>query len=312
MFYDGAIFTCNCKRKVMIVTIDPHSGFCYGVIRAIRMTEEALQNHEPLYSLGHIVHNELEVERLSKKGLRLASHDILNEEQPFRVLIRAHGEPPETYRKAEASRTRLIDATCPVVLKLQQKVRKAYEKSLLDGGTVVIYGKKGHAEVAGLMGQTRDQAWVVSSPEDLATLDVSKPIYLFSQTTMHPAGFKALSERLSEMRTEQGVSDTVPTEVNDTICRHVSSREQHLKRFSKEHDVILFIAGTQSSNGKILYNVCKRYNNCSYAVTSPDDIRKEWLESAGSVGICGATSTPKWLMEACKERVHMLAEQRNF
>lgn len=292
----------------MIVTIDPHSGFCYGVIRAIKMTEEALQNHEPLYSLGHIVHNEQEVERLGELGLCLANHDILNSEQPYRVLIRAHGEPPETYRKAETSRTRLIDATCPVVLKLQQKVRKAYEKSLLDGGTVLIYGKKGHAEVVGLLGQTRDQAWVVSEPDNLALLDVSKPVYLFSQTTMHPAGFKALRDKLSEMRIKLGIPDTVPIEVNDTICRHVSSREQHLKRFSTEHDVILFIAGRQSSNGKILYNVCKRYNNCSYAVTSPDDIRKEWLESARSVGICGATSTPKWLMEACKERVYVLTE----
>ena len=296
----------------MVVTIDQHSGFCYGVIRAIRMTEEALANQQKLFSLGHIVHNELEVERLSGLGLRLTDHSILDREQPDRVLIRAHGEPPETYRRAEQSHTRLIDATCPVVLKLQQKVRKAYQSSLLSGGTVVIYGKKGHAEVVGLLGQTDNNAWVASIPEDLTGLDVSKPVYLFAQTTMHPEGLKAIESRLFSMRKEQNIPESVTVEVYDTICRHVSSREQHLKRFSKEHDVILFIAGTQSSNGKILYNVCKRYNNCSYAVTCPDEIRKEWLETAGSVGICGATSTPKWLMEACRERVLFLSEYESL
>ena len=283
----------------MKIDIDEHSGFCYGVIRAIDMAETLLESKEPVYILGDIVHNELEVERLRKKGLYTANHSILEEEEAGKILIRAHGEPPCTYEKAKTNNITLVDATCPVVIKLQQKVNKAYHESLLSGGIVIIYGKKGHAEVVGLMGHTENKALVVSSVEDLSNVNVLGPVYLFSQTTMEPDGFSEIETRIREIRCEQGTPDDIPLLVYNTICRHVSLRQEYLKKFAEQHDAIIFVAGIQSSNGKSLFKVCKRYNNCSYAVTEPKDIKPEWFNSANSVGICGATSTPKWLMESC-------------
>ena len=283
----------------MKIDIDEHSGFCYGVIRAINMAEKLLESREPVYILGDIVHNELEVERLRKKGLYTANHSILEEQGTRKILIRAHGEPPHTYEKAKTNNITLVDATCPVVIKLQQKVNTAYHESLLSGGVVIIYGKKGHAEVVGLMGHTENKAVVVSSTDDLNTIDVSGPVYLFSQTTMEPEGFYEIEERIKKIRKERSVSDDIPLLVYNTICKHVSLRQEYLKNFAEQHDVIIFVAGIQSSNGKSLFKVCKRYNNCSYAVTEPKDIKPEWFNSVDSVGICGATSTPKWLMESC-------------
>ena len=289
----------------MKVTIDPQSGFCFGVVYAIRMAEEELERGGKLYCLGDIVHNNKEVERLRNKGLEIIDHQRLKELKDCKVLIRAHGEPPETYQLALANNIELIDASCPVVLKLQNRVRLSYDEAVADGGQIVIYGEEGHAEVNGLVGQTAGSAVIVRSETDLERIDFSRPVHLFSQTTKSSAGFERMEELIRE-RSQQQVEREVSEEYlvsNDTICRQVSNRQPQLERFAGEHDVILFVSGKKSSNGKALFNVCLKVNSRTHFISDVDEIVPDWFAGAASVGICGATSTPMWLMEQVAERM---------
>lgn len=282
----------------MKVEIDQNSGYCFGVEFAIQMAEDELLDGKVLYCLGDIVHNDMEVERLTAKGLVIIARDELSKLKNSRVLIRAHGEPPETYRIALENNLELIDASCPVVLKLQNRVKHANDKMKQNNGQIVIYGKKGHAEVIGLSGQTNEEAIIVMEDKDLAQIDFSRPITLFSQTTKSTKGFYSLKKTLEEKLLENNKSlDTVEFKANDSICRQVSNREPQMVRFSGLHDVVVFVSGKKSSNGKALYSVCKENNSRSYFVENENDIDASWFEPTDSVGICGATSTPLWLMQ---------------
>jgi len=288
----------------MKVEIDSNSGYCFGVEFAIQMAEDEMATGNKLYCLGDIVHNRMEVERLHAKGLRVINREELTAIQDAKVLIRAHGEPPETYRIALENNLELIDASCPVVLKLQNRVKHAYDHASNKEGQIVIYGKPGHAEVIGLTGQTADEAIIVFNEEDLDQVDFARPITLFSQTTKSTKGFyhlKALiEERIKEAKGELLEGDF---QANDSICRQVSNREPQMERFSQKHDVILFVAGKKSSNGKALFGVCKQFNERSYFIESEQDLEFSWIESAESIGICGATSTPRWLMEQVADHI---------
>ncbi len=295
----------------MNIEIDPYSGFCYGVIRAIKLAEKELKEKDPLYSLGDIVHNELEVARLHRSGLKTLSREEMETLHDQKILIRAHGEPPLTYQIARKNRLAIFDATCPVVLKLQQKVFKAYQESKNDGGQIIIYGKKGHAEVIGLTGQTEHTAIVAGSADDLKQIDYLRPIRLFSQTTMSIQGFKSLQEYIQQQRDRYQTPSGVLFQVNDTICRQVSNREAQLTEFAKKHDIILFVSGAQSSNGKILFEVCRGANPNSYSITGPSAIRKEWFQHVRSAGICGGTSTPLWLMQECAAALKDITKTNN-
>jgi 4-hydroxy-3-methylbut-2-enyl diphosphate reductase len=282
----------------MEVTIDQNSGYCFGVEFAIQMAEDELADSGKLYCLGDIVHNDMEVERLNAKGLEIIDHDDLKNIKDAKVLIRAHGEPPETYKTALENNIELIDASCPVVLKLQNRVNKDFRKMEEADGQLVIYGKQGHAEVIGLTGQTDGKAVVVMEDEDLDKIDYSKPITLFSQTTKSTKGFYDLKAKI-----EARAGEEAEFKANDSICRQVSNREPNMVKFSSENDVIIFVSGKKSSNGKALYGVCKQNNERSYFIESEKDLQKEWFKPADKVGICGATSTPTWLMENVKDRL---------
>lgn len=295
----------------MKVEIDEKSGYCFGVEFAIQMAEDEMAEGKELYCLGDIVHNSMEVERLFKKGLRTITREELVELQDCKVLIRAHGEPPETYQIAIKNNIELVDASCPVVLKLQNRVKNAYDLTKKKEGQLVIYGKPGHAEVIGLTGQTENDAIVVMNEEDLEKVDFSRPITLFSQTTKSTKGFYHLKSVIEERIEEQGLLSMEDFNSNDSICRQVSNREPNMEKFATHHDVILFVAGKKSSNGKALYNVCLSKNERSYFVESEKDIEMSWIRPEDSVGICGATSTPNWLMEqvaAFLEQNKMLVE----
>jgi 4-hydroxy-3-methylbut-2-enyl diphosphate reductase len=267
------------------IEIDSHSGFCFGVVYAIEMAEDYLHEHGALYCLGDIVHNDLEVERLKALGLQIITHADLHNLRDVAVLIRAHGEPPETYRIALENNIELIDASCPVVLKLQNRVRQAYN----DDHQIVILGKKGHAEVNGLVGQTHDKAIVISSLEEAENLELQGPVTLFSQTTKSTRLFYEVKEKLSQkFETFSG---------HDTICRQVSNREPDLAEFAARQDAIVFVAGKKSSNGQALYGVCKRVNPDSFFISTLDELDLTWLQGKERIGICGATSTPMWQME---------------
>ncbi|WP_421764759.1 4-hydroxy-3-methylbut-2-enyl diphosphate reductase [Ekhidna sp.] len=282
----------------MKVEIDENSGYCFGVEFAIQMAEDEMAEGQELFCLGDIVHNSMEVERLYNKGLRTITREELKELKDCKVLIRAHGEPPETYQIAIENNIELVDASCPVVLKLQNRVKNAYDITKSKDGQLVIYGKPGHAEVIGLTGQTANEAIVVTTEEDLDKLDFTKPITLYSQTTKSTKGFYALKEQIEKRIESQGLlSIAEDFNANDSICRQVSNREPHMERFSQKHDVIIFVAGRKSSNGKALYNVCLSNNPRSYFVESEKEIDLSWIDPNDSVGICGATSTPTWLME---------------
>ncbi|MCR9013180.1 MULTISPECIES: 4-hydroxy-3-methylbut-2-enyl diphosphate reductase [Gabonibacter] len=277
----------------MKVEIDENSGFCFGVVNAIEKAEEEL-TRGPLYCIGDIVHNSLEVERLRKLGLYTIDHEVFARLKNCRVLFRAHGEPPSSYRMAEQNHVEIIDASCPVVLNLQQKIREAFltEKE----AQVVIYGKRGHAEVNGLVAQTNGEAVVVEDETDIENIDFSRPVILFSQTTKSLDGFRSMVERV-KARARNSVT------VNDTICRKVANRIPQLKEFAARHDVILFVSGEKSSNGRQLFAVCLDVNPRTYFVQGEDDIREEMIRDARSVGITGATSTPHWVMEAILHRL---------
>lgn len=285
------------------IEIDSNSGFCFGVVTAINKAEEELRGSDRLYCLGDIVHNTAEVERLRSKGLETIDHDQFAHLRNARVLLRAHGEPPTTYERARANGTRLIDATCPVVLKLQQRIKQAYDQARADGRDlqIVIYGRLGHAEVNGLVGQTDGTAIVVEGADQLDLIDFSRPVALYSQTTKSLEGFKAIVEQI-QRRMAPGVS----FEYADTICRQVANRVEHLREFAGQHDVVIFVAGEKSSNGRILYNHCRDVNAHTYLVPGPDAVDGAWLRGARSVGICGATSTPRWLMEQVADNVKNL------
>lgn len=279
----------------MNVTIDENSGFCFGVVYAIQMAEDELDSKGHLYCLGDIVHNNMEVERLESKGLEIINHDQLKQLSNTKVLIRAHGEPPETYRIAQDNNIELIDASCPVVLKLQNRIRTG--SSQPDDSQIVVYGKEGHAEVNGLVGQTNGKAIIANSIDDLNQVDFNRPIRFFSQTTQPTEGFREMRDEIIERIRAAGNDENTFLESNDTLCRQVSNREPQLAEFAKKHDVIIFVSGKKSSNGKVLYQVCKKVNPRSYFISEWSELNSYWLNDSDSIGICGATSTPMWLME---------------
>lgn len=281
----------------MRIEIDDKSGFCFGVVNAIGKAEQALREGA-VYSLGDIVHNRLEVQRLQRLGLETVSHSDLDRLGGKTLLVRAHGEPPCTYEKARRFGINVIDATCPVVARLQRKVAEAYEKMKRVNGQVVILGKKGHAEVVGLTGQIGDDCTVVECERDLDALDFSRPVYLLSQTTQSLELFRHVERSI-----EERIYDASALTVNDTICRQVSSREQHLREFAARYDAVVFVCGRKSSNGRVLFEVCRSANARTYNVEDSGELRPEWFEGAASVGVCGATSTPKWLMERLAEAI---------
>jgi 4-hydroxy-3-methylbut-2-enyl diphosphate reductase len=288
----------------MKINIDKNSGYCFGVEYAIAMAEEELQASTKLYCLGDIVHNDKEVQRLAAKGLQVIDREQLATVKDCKVLIRAHGEPPETYQIALQNNIELIDASCPVVLKLQNRVKAAYDKAKEMKGQVVIYGKKGHAEVIGLSGQTNKEAIIVTDESDLDLIDFSKPIVLFSQTTKSTEGFYKMKALIEQRITELGYTENLAYfDANDSICRQVSNREPQLEKFSQENDVIIFVSGKKSSNGKSLFLVCQKHNTRSYFIENEQDLQAEWFDMNDNIGICGATSTPMWLMEKVKERI---------
>ncbi len=276
----------------MRVVIDDNSGFCFGVVRAIGEAESALQSRGEVYCLGDIVHNRVEVQRLQKLGLHTISHEHISSLQGRTMLIRAHGEPPTTYRLAQESGVEIIDATCPVVARLQRRVREAYTKMQSVGGRVVLLGKRGHAEVVGLIGQVDDDVVVVESEAELEGLDYNHPIYFLSQTTQSIELFNRMAERIG-----QSMAEGIEFTVDDTICRRVAGREANLAEFSRSVDVVLFVSGRKSSNGRVLSEVCRNANARCYNIEEASEIDTQWFEGAHSVGICGATSTPRWLME---------------
>jgi len=294
----------------MQVTIDVNSGFCFGVVYAIQMAEDELEQSGHLFCLGDIVHNNKEVERLKEKGLKIISHEELKDLRDCKVLIRAHGEPPSTYALAASNGIELIDASCPVVLKLQNRIREGFQESEFENGQVIIYGKEGHAEVNGLLGQTNGKAQVVMSFEDLDKIDFSRPVQLYSQTTKSTAGFERMRDEIAKRIRENGGEPENLFEANDTLCRQVSNREPQLRIFSQNHDAIIFVSGQKSSNGNILYNVCKEENEQTHFVSDSSEIEKIWLEGVKSVGICGATSTPRWLMEEVKATIEALVQKK--
>ena len=283
------------------IEIDNGSGFCFGVTTAIQKAEEELAKGNNLYCLGDIVHNGMECERLREMGLITINHDELAQLHDAKVLLRAHGEPPETYELARKNNIEIIDATCPVVLQLQKRIKKQYDansQELTANSQIVIFGKKGHAEVLGLVGQTHSNAIVIEHFDEVSQLDFSRDIYLYSQTTKSLDEFHRIIEYIQDH-----ISPDATFRSFDTICRSVANRMPNISQFATKHDLILFVCGRKSSNGKVLYNECLRVNPNTHLIEGPDEINPQWLEGIKTVGICGATSTPKWLMEQCRDAI---------
>ena len=278
------------------IEIDNGSGFCFGVTTAISKAEEELAKGQPLYCLGDIVHNGMEVERLHSKGLITINHEQLKQLHHAKVLLRAHGEPPETYELARHNNIEIIDATCPVVLALQRRIKLQYDAA--QDAQIVIFGKKGHAEVLGLVGQTRQHAIVIEKPEDVGKLDFNKDIYLYSQTTKGLDDFHDIIDYI-----QSHMAGKAQFRSFDTICRQVANRMPNIAAFAVRHDLILFVSGKKSSNGKVLFSECLSVNPNSHLIESPDEIDMTWLQDVKTIGICGATSTPKWLMEECRDAI---------
>lgn len=291
----------------MQVDIDKNSGYCFGVEFAIQMAEDELNDSGTLYCLGDIVHNAMEVERLKAKGLQIISNEQLKDLHDCKVLIRAHGEPPETYQLALKNNIELIDASCPVVLKLQNRVKNSYDDMQVQDGQIVVYGQQGHAEVIGISGQTHNNAIIVTTEDDLQKVDFNKPISFYSQTTKSTAGFYKMKALIEENIRKTGKENLLQVfDANDSICRQVSNREPQLEKFSKEKDVIIFVSGKKSSNGKALYGVCKLNNERSYFIENEEELDIEWFKPEDKVGIAGATSTPMWLMQQVAERINKI------
>lgn len=283
----------------MIIEIDNGSGFCFGVTTAIEKAEETLKADKKLYCLGDIVHNGMECERLKQLGLTTIEHDEFSKLHNATVLLRAHGEPPATYEKAQDNNITIIDATCPVVLALQKRIKKRYEEIKGTGkASIVIFGKNGHAEVLGLVGQTEGTAIVIEHVEEVEKLDFNHDIYLYSQTTKSLDEFHRIIEYCQEHIAEGATFQSF-----DTICRQVANRMPNICQFATKHDLILFVCGKKSSNGKVLYNACLENNANTHLIEGPEEIKPEWLDGVNSIGICGATSTPKWLMEQCRMKI---------
>lgn len=280
------------------IKIDDHSGFCFGVTTAIQKAEEELQKGGTLYCLGDIVHNGIECERLKQLGLITINHETFETLHNAKVLLRAHGEPPETYETARRNNLELIDATCPVVLKLQQRIKQKWQATENEERQIIIHGQAGHAEVLGLVGQTHGEAIVVENPAQIEKVATDRNTYIYSQTTKSLEGYKQIVEAI-EQRIEPGKK----TESFDTVCRQVANRMTGIGEFAKAHQLIFFVCGRKSSNGKILFNECKRVNPNSYQIESPGEIDLSLTDGVESIGICGATSTPKWLMENCKQEI---------
>ena len=277
------------------IEIDEGSGFCFGVTTAIKKAEEELAKGSRLYCLGDIVHNGMECERLREMGLITINHEDMQELHDVKVLLRAHGEPPETYELARRNNIEIIDATCPVVLQLQKRIKTQYEAG---GEQIVIFGKKGHAEVLGLVGQTQSSAIVIESFDEAKRLDFSRDIYLYSQTTKSLDEFHRIIDYI-----QSHIAPGATFKSFDTICRSVANRMPNISQFATKHDLILFVCGRKSSNGKVLYNECLRVNPNTHLVEDPKEIEPQWLEGIQTVGICGATSTPRWLMEQCRDAI---------
>lgn len=296
----------------MTIEIDEGSGFCFGVTTAINKAEEELAKGKDataarptLYCLGDIVHNSMECERLHQMGLVTIDHDDFADLHDAKVLLRAHGEPPETYKIADKNNIEIIDATCPVVLQLQRRIKKQFDAN--PDAQIVIFGKNGHAEVLGLVGQTQQRAIVIEHADEVTRLDFSRDIYLYSQTTKSLDEFHEIIDYI-----QQHISPDATFQSFDTICRQVANRMPNICSFATKHDLILFVSGRKSSNGKVLFNACKQMNARTYLVEGPEEIQSDWLEGVSSVGICGATSTPKWLMEQVAEEVNnQTAKQLN-
>ena len=293
------------------IEIDDSSGFCFGVTTAIKKAEEKLAEDRstPLYCLGDIVHNGMEVERLHQQGLVTINHEQLKELHHAKVLLRAHGEPPETYSLARQNDIDIIDATCPVVLQLQKRIKKQYEENI--GNTegrkektaqIVIFGKRGHAEVLGLVGQTQGTAIVIEHLDEVEQLDFNRDIYLYSQTTKSLDEFHHIINYI-----QKHISSSATFKSYDTICRQVANRMPNIASFAARHDLILFVCGRKSSNGKVLFNECKNVNPNSHLIERAAEIDMKWLDGVSTIGICGATSTPKWLMEECKEYIEVMS-----
>lgn len=282
----------------MRIEIDDKSGFCFGVVRAITEAEKALAEGGTVYSLGDIVHNRIEVQRLERLGLQTVTHDEMPRLAGCRLFIRAHGEPPTTYARARELGIDLIDATCPVVARLQTRVVRAHELMRPIGGQVVILGKRGHAEVVGLTGQVDAPTIVIEGPQDLDAIDFARPVYFLSQTTQSIALFERLCDEMCRR-----AADPAQVRIEDTICRQVANREEHLEAFARRFDVVIFVCGRKSSNGKVLFEVCRRANAATYNIEEAAELEPQWFAGAASVGICGATSTPKWLMQQVADAV---------
>ena len=278
------------------IEIDNGSGFCFGVTTAIKKAEEELAAGKTLYCLGDIVHNGMECERLKQLGLVTINHEEMKQLHGVKVLLRAHGEPPSTYEMARENDIEIIDATCPVVLQLQRRIKKQYDAC--PEAQIVIFGKPGHAEVLGLVGQTESKAIVIANVEEVKRLDFTRDIYLYSQTTKSLDEFHRIIEYIQEH-----ISPDATFKSFDTICRQVANRMPNISTFAARHDLVLFVCGRKSSNGKVLFNECKSVNPNSYLIEGPEEIKKEWLDGGRTIGICGATSTPKWLMEQCRDAI---------
>ena len=278
------------------IEIDNGSGFCFGVTTAIKKAEEELAAGKTLYCLGDIVHNGMECERLKQLGLVTINHEEMKQLHGVKVLLRAHGEPPSTYEMARENDIEIIDATCPVVLQLQRRIKKQYDAC--PEAQIVIFGKPGHAEVLGLVGQTESKAIVIANVEEVKRLDFTRDIYLYSQTTKSLDEFHRIIEYIQEH-----ISPDATFKSFDTICRQVANRMPNISAFAARHDLVLFVCGRKSSNGKVLFNECKSVNPNSHLIEGPEEIKKEWLEGVNTIGICGATSTPKWLMEQCRDAI---------
>ncbi len=288
------------ENKVEI-SIDPESGFCFGVKNAVTKALGELSDGQPLYSLGAMVHNPVEVKRLSDMGLVVIDHEQFARLKDAKVIFRAHGEPPASYNNLKDRNIKLIDATCPVVLRLQARIKTAYQEMLKCNGQVVLFGKKGHAEVVGLIGQTDGNAILVENEDDLHKVDFSRPIEFFSQTTKDVGKFMQLV-RILEQRASQ-------FSWHDTICRQVANRGPHLKEFASNHDLMIFVGGQDSSNAKALFGMCKQVNSNSYFIENADELRIEWFDGVRSIGISGATSTPSWLIANVKDRIDQLVNR---
>ena len=283
------------------IEIDSGSGFCFGVTTAIQKAEEELAKGNTLYCLGDIVHNGMECDRLRQMGLITINHDEMRQLRDVKVLLRAHGEPPATYELARQNNIEIIDATCPVVLQLQKKIKRQFEANSQKptaNSQIVIFGKNGHAEVLGLVGQTQSTAIVIESFEDVRKLDFSRDIYLYSQTTKSLDEFQRIIEYI-----RQHMSPEATFKSFDTICRNVANRMPNITQFAKRHDLVLFVCGRKSSNGRVLYNECLRVNGNTHLIEGPAEIDASWLRNVKTIGICGATSTPKWLMEQCRDAI---------